>query len=576
MKKRIISILLVLAMLLCALPLSVSADEPEMVYITVSDDSAFVTTVDGQPLAYWGVEISELTTIDLSEYSLDEYIYDADMDGTPEITALHLYIYIHEVVLGLDWSDVTVTGSAGSIYFAGGLFGFSDENLRYDLNGAYPNVDGWGTTADRIVLAAGDFLNVAHYTDWAFWGDSATGFHYFADEEGSIVLDYKATVGEDCSIKLIRSFSDWSNGGLPAFVDEPYFTVYYGPSYGDATGTVETDDYGCAVIDFPEAGKWYVWTDGGYGMENDYAIVSAPAFATVNVKEKEEADAPLSFLQAPSLSFQDYIGMQVIISSSLAEQYDNIYVEAVQATPEGNVTTILEGIPYLDDFLLFDQQILSWSMTETVTLTLCAEKDGVPFVGQSYTASVESLALAMLPKNADNATVCRVLVDMLNYGAAVQTAFDYNAANLPNTNLGEYADMGTLTIPDLNATNSYEGTGSVTVLQTSISMQSKVEIQLAFSGDISAYTPKATIGNNELTCVVDAETFADYGLTVVRIAIPASNMRDFVTFALYEGDAPVTAVQFLSVEALVKNMTTSARSSVIIAMMRYGDSVAAL
>jgi len=106
-------------------------------------------------------------------------------------------------------------------------------------------------------------------------------------------------------------------------------------------------------------------------------------------------------------------------------------------------------------------------------------------------------------------------------------------------------------------------------------MQSKVEIQLAFMVNISAYTPKATIGAKELTCVVDADTYAAYGMTAIRIAIGAANMRDTVTFALYDGETPVTAVQSISVEALVKNLTTSAQGNVILAMMRYGDAVAA-
>ncbi|MBE6958384.1 MAG: hypothetical protein E7447_04450 [Ruminococcaceae bacterium] len=289
----------------------------------------------------------------------------------------------------------------------------------------------------------------------------------------------------------------------------------------------------------------------------------------------ETAD-DLVFLQAPSLSFQDYIGMQLLANGSLANTYDELYVEAIQIDPvKGATTTKLTGMPYYGVYLLFDQQILSWSMAEEVTLTMYGVKDGVVYVGQSYTASVESLALSMLPKNASNAKVCRILVDMLNYGAAVQTTFNHNADYLPNTNLGEYANMGTATDPEMSATNSSSGSGSVSILQTSVSMQSKVEIQLAFTGDISAYTAKATIGSKELTCVVDADTYAAYGMTAIRIAIGAANMRDTVTFALYDGETPVTAVQSISVEALVKNLTTSAQGNVILAMMRYGDAVAA-
>ncbi len=284
MTKKIISIFIILAMILTAIPLTISASEPDTVYISISDDSQFVTDSNGTPMAFYPVTLDELAEIDLSDYYLDGYVYDADGDNVPELTALHLYIYVHEIILGLDWSDVNVSGSAGSIYFAGGLFGFSDENLRYDLNGAYPAVDGWGLTADRIVLNDGDFLNIAHYTSWAFWGDSATGFRYFTDKEGNLNHAYTATVNEEIELGLVRSYSDWANGGAAAFDPETGYTVYYGTAYGVPTGSAATDDNGLVNISFPSGGTWYVWTDGGYGMENPTDIVSAPAFATVKVK----------------------------------------------------------------------------------------------------------------------------------------------------------------------------------------------------------------------------------------------------------------------------------------------------
>lgn len=284
MNKRVLSILLAVVMVFTMIPLTAVATEAEKVYISVSDDSQYVSDQNGNPVAYAEVSLDELSAIDLNAYGLGDYVYDADGDGIYEITALHLYIYIHEVLMGRDWSEVYITGSAGSIYFAGGLFGFSDENLRYDYNGAYPAVDGWGLTADQIVLYDGDFLNVAHYTSWAFWGDSVTGFHYFADTEGNITYDYTAEPGESIAVNLIRSYSDWMNGGVPAFAQEPYYTVHYGDTYGVPVSSAETDDYGSAMISVPTTpGTYYVWADGGYGVENPDDIVSAPAFATITV-----------------------------------------------------------------------------------------------------------------------------------------------------------------------------------------------------------------------------------------------------------------------------------------------------
>ena len=152
----------------------------------------------------------------------------------------------------------------------------------------------------------------------------------------------------------------------------------------------------------------------------------------------------LNFLQTPSLSMQAYIGMQVMIYSATAGEYEKVYVKAAQETPAGKVETILEGEDYMGVFLVFEQQIQSWSMTEQVTMTLCGEKNGTIYEGETVSASVQSLTMAMLPSYQEkgNIQMCTALVDMLNYGANVQKAFNHNMENLPNADLGEFVAYG--------------------------------------------------------------------------------------------------------------------------------------
>lgn len=281
--KQIISLFLVMVMVIGMVPAAM-ANGNDTVYISVSYDGKYIDDANGDAIVYVPVSIGDAAAIDLDAYGLSEYWYDEDGDGTNEVTALQMVIYAHENIYGGDWSDVTFTGAPGSSYFEGGIFGF-DENLNYYLNGEYPLAgEGWGATSDQIVLQAGDFLDIASFSSWDFYMDSNYGFHFFADTSGTFTHSYTAEADSELEVKLVRSYSGMGSGAT--VYDETDYTVYYGTSYLDATGSVVTDGSGCAAITFPSAGTWYVWCDGGYGLEYPDAIVSAPAWAEVTVTSK--------------------------------------------------------------------------------------------------------------------------------------------------------------------------------------------------------------------------------------------------------------------------------------------------
>ena len=284
--KKILSMILAFVMVLGLLPATALATGADQVYISVSYDGKYIDDQNGAPLVYVPVSFDELAAIDLDEYGLSEYKYDEDGDGTYEITALHMVIYAHENIYGGSWSDVTFTGSPGSSYFQGGIFGF-DENLNYYLNGEYPLAgEGWGATSDQIVLEAGDYLDIGSFSSWDFFQDSNYGFHFFADDSGAFTHAYSAEAETTLSVKLVRSFSAMGTGAT--VYDEAGYEVYYGTTLYNATGSVTTDDSGCADVTFPSAGTWYLWADGGYGMEYPDSIVSTPAYTEVTVTAKEE------------------------------------------------------------------------------------------------------------------------------------------------------------------------------------------------------------------------------------------------------------------------------------------------
>ena len=276
--------ILAMIMVLNVMPISVNAEESDNVYISVSFDGQYMTGANDARIAYVGVPLSTLATIDLAQYGLSDFVYDGNGDGIYDITALHLYIYTQENIVGKPWDTVSVSGSPGSIFFEAGLFGIEDCNLNYYRNGEYPAIDGWGLTADQLTLSAGDFYDIAGYTSWNFYSDSASGFHYFADENGAVTHSYNVESGAELALKLVRTGGMFSS---TAFIDEGGYEVFYGTSLGNASGTVTTDASGCASVAFPSAGTWYLWCEGSYGAENPEDIVSAPAYAKVTVTEKE-------------------------------------------------------------------------------------------------------------------------------------------------------------------------------------------------------------------------------------------------------------------------------------------------
>ena len=297
--KKTISMILALVMVLGLLPAAVFATGTNNVYISVSFDGQYIDDQNGSPIVYVPVSLDAVASVDLNEYGLSEYLYDPDGDGNYETTALQLVIYAHENIYGGDWSDVNFTGGAGSSYFQGGIFGFT-ENLNYFLNGEFPIDEALsegssfavGATSDHIVLEAGDFIDIASFTSFAFLWDSSAGFHLFADENDGFVHSYTAEAGEAVPVKLLRSYSNMADGSAVLAAESGY-ALSYGAAFGTADGTVTTDDSGCASITFDQAGTYYLWCQGNYGIDADPEnIVSSPAYATITVTAQEQPEEP--------------------------------------------------------------------------------------------------------------------------------------------------------------------------------------------------------------------------------------------------------------------------------------------
>ncbi len=313
MKKRILSLLLALTIIFAMIPMTATAEKEECVYLSISYDGQYINDKNNKPIVYVPISLNDIKAIDLTEYGLDNMLYDADGDGEYETTALQLLIYAHEELYGGDWGEVNFDALPGSSYFKGGIFGFT-ENLMYFHNGDFPvdesQTSDWmtvGATSDRIVLEAGDFLDVASFECFSFLWDTLGGFHFFADENENLLHDFTADVNETLQIKLMHSFCNLMFGEAYLYGAADY-EVYYGKTYGVAEGTFMTDGDGNFDITIENPGTYYLWCYGAigsddgthgecdhYGETGEPCIVSAPAFAKIVVKgdtAPEATEAP--------------------------------------------------------------------------------------------------------------------------------------------------------------------------------------------------------------------------------------------------------------------------------------------
>ena len=294
MKKRILSLLLALMMVLSLIPtLAFAAGEDNSkvtVYFSLSDNGKYKNGTSGKTLAYVPVTVEYF---DLDDYGLGKY---TRADAGEQPTVLHLFIkmleqeYLNSGKLTVGGDALTVSGGAGSMYMT--QFWGHDQNLTYYVNHVYPIMSGsTGATADWIILKDGDVVDVAMFDDWSFWGDAYAGFQYFMDGDAP-THSYTATAGEAKTITCKTAQTNMMSPSGTQYNVCGTQTVYYGKTlFASDAQSVTTDSSGAASITFPEAGDWYVWANGAKGKSTTN-VVSSPAYAAVTVEAGGGVTAP--------------------------------------------------------------------------------------------------------------------------------------------------------------------------------------------------------------------------------------------------------------------------------------------
>ncbi len=258
------------------------------VYVTLSDDSDFLRGRDGKVMAHVPITVSYF---DLKDYGLEDfYRLDDDDNVIKSPTVLHLLIKMVEQyyagrTLGpedMHSSMIDITGAPKSLWI-NHLLGH-DGNLMYFVNHSYPLMSArWGATADYILLSPGDEIDLAMYTDWTFYNNSA--FLYFERTE------VNGWTGQDVRLKLLAKPTSIVNDGIDtgSFV-MPNEPIRYSKDYGRTWTAAEETSRADGVVSLPlkEPGTYYVATGPAHANYKD----AAPAICVVNVQEGDGPAPP--------------------------------------------------------------------------------------------------------------------------------------------------------------------------------------------------------------------------------------------------------------------------------------------
>lgn len=297
---------------------------------------------------------------DLTPYGLQEYTHQ---EG--EVTVLHLYIYATEVLKqGVSAEDagqgylaesgqmsnlLQAEGAPGSIYLK--KFWGYNENLRYFYNYVYPEVDGWGITADRLVLKDGDIITLGHHTNMEAHVDANNGFHYFAKGSEKL-LTTTAVQGGKLELKLMRSSGGL--GGVNKHTTVANTKVYCVSASTVSSGTVTswtefgtTDSDGILKANVTlTPGTYYLAVPGMKGIEHPSDIVSSPGAVILTVLEGEASQLVQQVIDMIDAIDEVTLAKETQIIEALTA-YNNLSEEQQDAVT--NADDLMAAVKKLED-----------------------------------------------------------------------------------------------------------------------------------------------------------------------------------------------------------------------------------
>ena len=284
----------------------------------------------------------------------------------------------------------------------------------------------------------------------------------------------------------------------------------------------------------------------------------------------------------PTATFQDCTDVRLSVKKEVYTDEGVTYKETVLTDP------VVEDSGYGEEFVFIYRDIAAKEIGSNVTAVIEADMDGTTYYSEPDVYSVKQYATNKLSKSSD-ANLKKLLVDMLNYGAAAQTYFNYNTGNLANNKLTIAqrklaTDPSTLNIKS-DASETKISSPKAQFTGKNLLLGNNVAIVYYMTFDSSVKTNNVnlkltytTVKGETITKTVPFSKFinGDYAneYRFDFTEIQAKDSCQPVTAVLYEGSKQISnkitySVQTYAYNKLNKSTTSTELKSIINALMVY-------
>ena len=334
-------------------------------------------------------------------------------------------------------------------------------------------------------------------------------------------------------------------------------------------------------------------TYSGYRAIVDYARIDKagdPGYFTENTLYNVEFKH--------NCSFQNDLSMYYAVPKSSLSGFSNIRLDVSKEEYAAGATkpTIVKktitnykeqtigGVVY---YMFTFDGITSTDMVSTLSAVLRADKNGVTYSSKPDKYSIKDYAMDRL-RNSDSDSFRKMLVDMLNYGAAAQLHFDKNVTHLANSDLTTpQRKMGTQTLPALkNAEKSTAVSGATATFdKKNVSFENKTVLmyRLKFAANQNMSNVKLTItyktsSGTSVTKTIPASQFVKSGSYYIASidSIAITDVRSVITAKIYDGSKQISNTFRYSIESYIYNRLQNSDSetfkNLVTEMMKFGIS----